>query len=202
MIQNKTIILSSPQTKSKVSVEEALLKRRSIREYKDESLSQKQISQILWAAQGITDSEWGARTSPSAGALYPLEVYLVTKKIKGIKPGVYQYLPEEHKLKNIFEGDISDKLTQAALGQTFITEAAMNLVITAFYTRTTRKYGERGIRYVHMEAGHVAQNVYLQVVALGLGAVVIGAFSEKEVKKILNLSEEETPLYIIPVGKI
>lgn len=194
------IILPPPIKTSKTSIEEALWQRRSIREYKDEPLTLKEVSHILWAAQGITVS-WGGRTAPSAGAFYPLEVYLIVRKAESLEPGVYHYLPEEHKLKNVLEGDLSSELARAALGQTFVKTAPVNLVITAFYTRTTEKYGERGIRYVHMEAGHAAQNVYLQVESLGLGTVTVGAFDDKEVKKVLNLTQEETPLYIMPVGR-
>ena len=198
--ENTFIILPQPDKTGETSIEEAFLERRSVREYKDQALSLKDISQILWSAQGIT-APWGGRTAPSAGALYPLEVYLIVRKAEDLKPAVYHYLPKEHKLRNILEGDISDKLTQAALEQTFIKEAPVNLVITAVFSRTTKKYGERGIRYVHMEAGHAAQNVYLQCQSLGLGTVTIGAFDDKEVSRILKLSEEETPLYIMPIGK-
>jgi len=197
-----SIILPQPSTDSEVSIEETLSKRRSVREYKDEPLTLEEVSQILWAAQGITAPEKGGRTAPSAGALYPLEVYLVIRKVEGIKPGAYHYLPKEHKLDRILENDVSAELTQAALGQAFISKAAVNLVFSGVFERTTKKYGERGINYVYMEAGHAAQNVYLQVQSLGLGTVTVGAFYDEEIKKLLNLSEEETPLYIMPVGRI
>lgn len=199
--KNTSIILSQPDTKSQLSIEEAFLKRRSVREYKDEPLTLKEISQILWAAQGITSAR-GGRTAPSAGALYPLEVYLAVRKAEDIEPGVYRYLSEGHKLDRILEDDVSGKLAQAALSQMFIKEAPINLIFSGIFSRTTKKYGERGIRYVYMEAGHAAQNVYLQVQSLGLGTVTVGAFDDEEVKQILNLSEDETPLYIIPIGKI
>jgi SagB-type dehydrogenase family enzyme len=201
-INDNFIILPQPEKESEVSIEEAFSNRRSIREYKDEALSVKEISQILWSAQGITASQWGGRTAPSAGALYPLEVYLVVEKVENIEPGIYQYLPEGHKLDNLSEGDVSADLAKAALNQVFIKKAPVNLVITGVFSRTTDKYGERGIQYVHMEAGHAAQNVYLQVQSLGLGTVTVGAFRDEEIKKILNLSEQETPLYIMPIGKI
>lgn len=201
-MNQQEIILPQPRKRSETSIEETLSKRRSVREYKDEPLTLQEISQLLWAAQGITAPLWGGRTAPSAGALYPLEVYLIARKVDGVEPGVYRYLPEGHKLNRVFKGDVSDSLCGAALGQASIREAPVNLVISAFYERTTKKYGERGIRYVHLEAGHVAQNIYLQVQSLGLGTVVIGAFDDEEVKEVLNLLEEEIPLYIIPVGKI
>ena len=200
--EETSIILPQPRTDSKVSVEETLSKRRSIREYKDESLTLEEVSQILWAAQGITAPEFGARTTPSAGALYPLEVYLVVKNANGLKAGVYQYLPESHKLTEVLEGDMSSQLAKAALGQMFIAEAPVNLVFSGVFSRTTSKYGDRGIQYVYMEVGHAAQNVYLQAQSLGLGTVVVGSFNDEEVKRMLNMSEEETPLYIMPVGKI
>ena len=195
------INLPPADKKSTTSIEEALSKRRSVREYKKEGLSLKEVAQILWATQGITEPEWGGRTAPSAGGLYPLEVYLVVKEVEGLTVGVYQYLPKEHQLKRIVEGEISDKLAQAAVNQIYVQEAPVNLVITGIYSRTTGKYGERGIRYVQLEAGHAAQNVYLQAESLNLGTVTIGAFEDEKVRELLNLSQEETPLYIMPVGK-
>lgn len=196
------LVLPQPKTESKISIEEAILKRRSVREYKDEPLTLKEISQILWSAQGITNSSWGGRTAPSAGALYPLEVYLIVRKAENLGSGVYKYLPEGHKIKRILEKDISTDLARAALGQMFIAEAPVSLVISAVYSRTIGKYGDRGIQYVHLETGHAAQNVYLQVESLGLGTVTIGAFDDERIKEILTLSEEEIPLYIMPIGKV
>ena len=200
--ENSSIILPQPRKDSEISIEEALLNRRSIREYKDEALTLEEISQILWSAQGITASQWGGRAAPSAGALYPLELYLVVRKVENLEAGVYQYLPQGHKLDKVLEGDISLDLAKAGLNQTFISKAPVNLVISAVFSRTIGKYGERGIQYVHLEAGHAAQNIYLQVQSLDLGTVTVGAFHDEEIKKLLNLSEEETPLYIMPVGKI
>lgn len=198
--ENSFIILPQPKQDGQVSIEEAFLKRRSIRDYKDEALSLEEISQVLWAAQGIT-ADWGGRTTPSAGALYPLEVYLVIRKVENLDSGVYHYIPEGHKVERISEGDVSGELAKVALSQMFIKEAPINLVISAVFSRTTGKYGEKGIQYVWLEAGHAAQNVYLQVESLGLGTVTVGAFHDEEVKKLLNLSEEETPLYIMPIGR-
>ncbi len=198
--ENSTITLPEPAKDSQTSIEEALIQRRSIRDYQDEPLSLAEVSQLLWAAQGIT-SDWGGRTAPSAGALYPLEVCLVVRKVEDISPGVYRYIPEGHKLERIVEGDISSQLARAAISQNFIKEAPVNLVFSGIYSRTTKKYGQRGIRYVYLEAGHAAQNVYLQVASLGLGAVVVGAFDDEEIKQILNLADDEAPLYIMPIGK-
>ena len=192
--------LPEPSYKSPVSIEEAILVRRSIREYADKPLTLKQLSQILWAAQGITERRWGFRAAPSAGATYPLEVYVVVKGggVEDLDPGIYHYLPASHEIELVKPGDYSRDLMRAALGQEWVLEAAVNLVINAVYERTTRRYGERGYRYVYMEVGHVGQNIYLQCVSLGLACVVIGAFYDDEVKRIVGGIGE--PLYIIPVG--
>lgn len=200
-VKETEITLPPPQKTSETSIEEALLKRRSIRDYKDKPLSLREISQVLWAAQGITSPELGGRTAPSAGALYPLEVYLAVRVAEEIKPGVYKYLPDGHKLIKVLDGDISDQLARAALNQISISNAPVNLVFSAVFERTTGKYGQRGTQYVYTETGHAAQNVYLQVQSLKLATVVVGAFDDSEVKRILNLPEEETPLYIMPLGK-
>lgn len=188
------IKLPAPGKRGSMSVEEAILKRRSKRSYRDKSLSREQISQILWAAQGITDTSRSFRSAPSAGALYPIEIYAVCGD------GLYRYVPRSHTLERLSNKDLRPALRDAALGQGFIANAPMDIVITGVYERTTGKYGDRGIRYVHIEAGHVAQNIHLQAVALGLGSVPIGAFSDENVSNVLSLSQEYKPLYIIPVG--
>ena len=192
--------LPKPRLRGRMSVEEALARRRSRREYLEKPLTLAQVSQILWSAQGITEPTWGFRTAPSAGATYPLEVYLVVREdgVEGLEPGVYHYNPHRHELELIRRGDYSLELMAACLDQSWVGEAAVNLVITAIYERTTKWYGERGYRYVYMEVGHVGENVYLQCEALGLGCVVIGAFYDGEVKEILGVEEE--PMYVIPVG--
>jgi len=199
---NEIIKLPEPRYDSETSIEKALLKRRSIRTYKNEPLTLVEVSQLLWAAQGITDSRRGFRTAPSAGALYPLEIYVVIGNVEGVTKGVYKYRPHKHELLKVKSGDVRNELTAAALGQPWVGKGAIVIVFSAVYERTTRKYGNRGIRYVHMEVGHAAQNVYLQAVSLNLGTVVVGAFRDNEVKKILNMSNEEHPLCIMPVGRI
>lgn len=199
---NEKIKLPEPKYDSDISVEQALLERRSVRVYKDDPLTLTEVSQLLWAAQGITDPGKGFRTAPSAGALYPLEVYVVINNTEGVTKGVYKYKPPEHELVRIRNGNVRDELAVAALGQTWVGEGAIVIVFSAVYGRTTQKYGDSGIRYVHMEAGHAAQNVYLQAVSLNLGTVVVGAFKNDELRKILNMSDEEHPLYIMPVGNI
>ena len=196
-----TIALPEPRYDSDISVEETLLQRRSVRDYTDEALTLLELAQLLWATQGITDPR-GFRTAPSAGATYPLEVYTVIGDVEGIVNGIYRYKPHQHELIKVVDGEQREALAQAALDQQFIAQAPVDLVITAVYERTTGRYGERGIRYVHMEAGHAAQNVYLQAVALNLGTVVVGAFYDNQVTEILKLADNEVPLYIIPVGRI
>ncbi len=195
-----TITLPEPRLESEVSIEEALLQRRSIREYADVPLTLDEVSQLLWAAQGIT-AEWGSRTAPSAGALYPLEVYLVVGDVGGLATGVYKYKPEGHELLRISDLDVREELAIAAWGQNWVEEGAIDIVIAAVYERATKKYGSRGERYVHMEAGHAAQNIYLQAVALDLGMVTVGAFNDKWVRNLLGMPQNEVPLYVIPVGR-
>jgi len=185
---------------SEVSIEETLLKRRSVRDYAGEPLTLQEVSQLLWAAQGITDPR-GFRTAPSAGALYPLEVYVVVGNVQNLTQGVYRYEPDKHELVKIVDGDRRVELAEAALGQAWVEKGAINIVLAAVYERTTGKYGDRGIRYVHIEAGHAAQNLYLQATALGLGTVTVGAFNDDQVKENLNLPGDEQPLYIMPVGR-
>ena len=199
--RNETVMvtLPAPRTAGTTSLEEALSTRRSIRAYSDESLSLRETSQLLWAAQGIT-SPRGFRTAPSAGALYPMELYLVVSEVEELAPGIYHYDPHEHTLRRTKEGDFRTRLADAALGQSAIRDAPLNLVVTAMYERTARKYGDRAVRYVRMEAGHVGQNVCLQAAALGLGTVTIGAFYDERVQEALGIEEE--PLYIMPIGRL
>ena len=195
-----SIKLPEPRFKSEISIEETLLQRRSVREYADLPLTLDDVSQLLWSAQGMT-AGWGGRTAPSAGALYPLEVYLVVGNVEKLAIGVYKYKPERHELTRVKEGDLRGELAVAALGQSFVKEGAIVIVIAAVYERTTKKYGDRGVRYVHMEAGHAAQNIYLQAAALDLGMVTVGAFNDNNVKDILGMAKDEVPLYVIPLGK-
>lgn len=194
------IELPAPQTEGSMSLESALFMRRSVRSYQNHPLSLTSVSQLLWAAQGITNPT-GFRTAPSAGALYPLEVYVLAGNVEGLSAGLYRYINQGHQLDRLDEGDRREDLCRAALGQTPVRQAPAVFMITGVGGRITTKYGSRGIRYMLMEAGHVAQNICLQATALDLGSVVIGAFSDKEVADILKLDPEESPLYIIAVGK-
>ena len=194
--------LPSPETTDTMSVEEAIQRRRSIRSYAVEPLSLQDISQLMWAAQGITDPAGNLRAAPSAGATYPLEVYVVVGRscVIELDEGLYRYDLYKHQLEYILKDDLRSSLAEAASGQGWVREAPINVVIAAVYERTISRYGERGIRYVHMEAGHVGQNLYLLAVARGLGMVVVGAFHDDQVQGLLQLPKDQKPLYIIPIG--
>lgn len=196
--QKNSIQLPSPVLDSRMSIEKALSQRRSVRDFKDQALNIEQISQLLWAAQGIT-ADWGGRTSPSAGATYPIEIYIVVNNSENLSPGLYHYENRNHLLQLIKKGLLAQNLSQACLGQQSIQEAPVSIIITAVFQRTAKRYGERAERYVFMEAGHVGQNIYLQAESLGLGTVVIGAFHDVQVKEVLGIQEDV--LYIMPVGK-
>lgn len=199
--QESEIMLPEPRTTGEISIEEALLHRRSVRRYAEEAITLNDLSQLLWAAQGIT-SEEGFRTAPSAGALYPLEVYVVAGNVDGLSDGVYRYRTEGHTLQRIRDRDLRKNLSECALHQTQITDAAVDIVFAAVFNRSTTKYGERGVRYAYIEAGHAAQNVYLQAEASGIGVCAVGAFYEQEVSELLALPDDEIPIYILTVGKV
>jgi SagB-type dehydrogenase family enzyme len=179
----------------------ALRNRRSRRAYSREPLALDELSQVLWSAQGITSTE-GKRTAPSAGALYPLELHLLAADVKELPAGLYDYEPVQHALLRRRLEDCRSELAVAARHQDCVRTACAILVITAVFERTTQKYGERGVRYAHMEAGHVAQNVYLQASALNVGTVLVGAFDDREVKRVLQLPQEEEPLGLMPLGRL
>lgn len=209
------IQLPAPQHTSTTSVEQALTERRSVRRFAEASVTLEEVAQLLWAAQGVTrpqearpshwPPEWqwmgGRRTAPSAGALYPLEVYLVAGKVDGIAPGLYRYVPLEHALEPAGEGDMREALAAAALRQSSIAGAPAVLVIAAVYRRVAVKYADRATRYARIEVGAVAQNIYLQVETLDLATVLIGAFTDADVKEVLGLPADHEPLAIMPVGR-
>jgi len=208
----QTIIkLPSPQLKGKVSLEETILRRRSVRRYRRDPLDLPQLSQILWSAQGITGTR-GFRAAPSAGATYPLEIFVVIGK-QGIiaseakqapeelQAGIYHYEADPHSLSLHKPADLRPDLARATLDQEFIIDAPVDIVICALYHRTSYRYGRRGERYVHIEVGHAGENIHLQAVALGLATVEVGAFHDEEVRKVLGVEEQIQPLYIMPVGK-
>lgn len=196
MAKANQIQLPGYTTKGKISLEEAILKRRSQRSFAQKDLTLDEIGQLLWAAQGITGYKEGFsfRAAPSAGALYPIEIYLLTKD------GLFHYIPEGHKLEILGQKDLRQALAVSALGQDPIALAPVDIVICAVYQRVTAQYGQRGIRYTHIEVGCAAQNIHLEAVALGLSSVPIGAFDDERVKGVLSLPKDHEPLYIIPLG--
>lgn len=205
----RIIDLPSLRYDSEISIEKTLLHRRSHRHFISESISIEELSQLLWAAYGINQSvtddsafKGNLKTTPSAGATYPLEVYAIVGLVKGIEAGVYRYLPKGHKLVNTIDKDIRTELCYASLHQEMIAQAPVSLLFNAVNKRSTQHYGKRGReRYVCMEAGHAAQNVYLQAEALNLGTCAIGAFEDDKVKKVMQLPLEEEPLYIMSIGR-
>lgn len=188
------------RTEGSVSLEQALKTRRSVRSFPDQPLDLGEVAQLLWSAQGVSDPR-GYRTAPSAGATYPLEILVAAGEVAGLPPGVYRYRPSGHDLLRLAAGDRRAALFRAALSQGAVGRAPAVFVITAVYERTKQRYGERGIRYVHMEAGHAAQNLSLQAAASGLCGVVIGAFHDHRVQSALSLPPGEHPLYLIPMGR-
>lgn len=187
--------LPQPVKDGEISLEKAIEARRSVRSFSGAPLSESELSQLLWAAQGITEKNRNLRAAPSAGATYPLNTYVFSAN------GVFKYDPVQHALANVHDEDMRERLSEAALGQGFVRSAPVSVVFTAVPERTTRRYGSRGMMYIHMEAGHAAQNIHLQAVALGLGSVPVGAFNDKQVSALIGLKGSETPLYIIPVGR-
>lgn len=192
--------LPEPRHDSDISLEESISRRRSVRDYADGPVTLQEVSQLLWAAQGVTSPE-GSRAAPSAGGTYPLELYVVAGDVRDLGPGVYRYVPDGHQLARTMDGDLRDKLAAAALDQPSVRDGAAVFVLAAVYARTTGRYGDRGIMYVHMEAGHAAENLVLQATALGLGSVTAGAFQDDQVSDVLDLPEDQAPLYVIPVGR-
>ncbi len=187
--------LPPPRMRGEMSLEEAIARRRSVRAYSGDELAAEELGQLLWAAQGITEERQGFRAAPSAGALYPLELYVVQRS------GVFRYLPAEHALEKLSPTDLRQGLCAAALGQQFVAQAPVDIVIAADISRTAAKYGQRAQRYVLMEVGHAAQNIHLQAVALGLDSVAVGAFYDERCADILPLLPGHDPLYIIAVGR-
>ena len=208
----QTIIkLPVPRLQGNVSLEETILRRRAVRRYRREPLLLSQLSQILWSAQGITGTR-EFRAAPSAGATYPLEIFVFVGKqsiiaseakqaFEELQAGIYHYEPKSHSLSLHTSGDLRPDLARAALDEEFIVQALVDIVICALYHRTSYRYGKRGERYIHMEAGHVGENIHLQAVALELSTVEVGAFNDEEVTKVLGVEEQIRPLYIMPVGK-
>lgn len=197
-----SIKLPKPATHGEMSVEEAIQRSVSRRSFRDRPLSPKQLGQILWCAQGITWPEQGKRAAPSAGATYPIETFLAVghRGVEGLDSGIYHYHPDSHTIEKTQDGDLRSQISSAALGQEFLNQAPVDLLLAANYHRTTEHYGDRGRRYVHMEIGHIGQNVYLEAEAMGLATVAVGAFRDDAVAGIFGLAAPLDPLYLMPVG--
>lgn len=199
----KEIKLPQPYYKGEKSFEELIYKWKTTRRYnKEKSLTLKQLSQLCWATSGLTvDGVSSAtRVYPSAGAIYPLEIYIVVGNVENLNSGIYKYISQNHTLQLIKTGDFRKELTKAALNQDFISQAPVSFVWIANYNKVSW-YGERGrTRYIHIDLGHSAQNLTLQATALGLGTVQVGAFNDEAVRNLLGLSNDKTPVYIMPVG--
>lgn len=196
---DQAVELPRPTVDGGHTLERALHARRSVREYDDQAIATNHLGQLLWAAQGVT-GPGGERTAPSAGGTYPLETWVAVGNVLGLAPGAYRYDPGRHALSLHRPGDRRKRLAAAALGQPWIENAGAVFLVAAVYDRTTARYGERGRRYVHMEVGHVAQNIALQATALRLGTVVVGAFDDAAVKMAMGLAEAEEPVCLVPVG--
>ena len=200
MSKSISIRLPQPKLQGRFSLEKSLLQRRSFRAYKKTPLSIGEISQLLFAGQGVIDEN--RRTVPSAGALYPIEVYLVAGRIKGIPAGIYKYQPQDHSLDEVSSGDKRRELAAGAFSQFWVKEAPATIALCGNFQTTTKKYRERGKRFVIIEIGHAAQNICLQSTSLGLGSLCVGGFDDESVKRLLDIKLEPRPFYLIPVGKI
>ena len=198
--QKPLMVLPEPDRSGRTPLEKALSRRRSVRNFQDSALSLGELGQILWAAQGISNSA-GLRTAPSAGALYPLQLYAILKGSDGVRAGIYHYLTSQHALSPLARGDYRAKFSAAASMQDWTKQAGLILIVAANYARTTVKYGDRGRRYVAIEAGHAVQNVYLQAVTLGFGATEVGAFRDAAVAALINLPADQQPVTSVVVGR-
>lgn len=194
-----TINLNSVSVKGHLSVEEVLAKRRSVRKYSSSALYIKQISQLLWAAYGITNEE-GNRTAPSAGALYPIKIYLVSHHIAGVASGIYEYLPQPHQLIKFKDGDYKKDMYYACLEQNMFLEAAAVIVYSVNYKKVAARYGNRATRYADMDVAHSSQNVYLQAEALGIGTCAVGAFEDDKMQQIIGCDSNYKVIYLMPLG--
>ena len=200
--EERSMDLKEPLIDGNFSLEKAIKRRRTIRSFREETVTEKQFSQILWAAQGITEDRGYKRAAPSGGALYPLDVFAVSGKngVKNLKEGVYRYNTRNHSVTKVAEGDRKREVARASLGQMWMADAAVLFVLTAEYDRITVKYGKRGIRYALIEVGHVGQNIFLQCQSLGLAAGIVGAFDDRKVTEVMGTEKKHAPLLIMPVG--
>jgi SagB-type dehydrogenase family enzyme len=193
------VTFSEPRRDGSFALERCIRQRRSVRSFRDQALTEDQLGQMLWAAQGVTGPD-AKRAVPSAGALYPLELYVLCRKVTPLAAGVYRYLSERHELRRVALDYQHEKLVDATYSQEWVATAPAVICIAAVFARTTVKYGNRGRGYVFMEAGHAAENLMLQAVALDLAATMVGAFSDEKIERLLYLEADETPLCLLPVG--
>jgi SagB-type dehydrogenase family enzyme len=202
MYQEAVMKLPPPTWEGTVPVERAIKQRRTIRAFISRALNLSQLSQLLWAASGVTENNGFKRAAPSAGALYPMDVYVVVGQgsVSSVEAGVYHYKPGEHRLSPVAHGDMRSLVAKASLSQMWMAAAPLTLVITTEYHRVMVKYGKRGIRYAMMEAGHIGQNIFLQAQALGLDAGIVGAFDDEKLSEVMNIPSVLEPLLLMPVG--
>ena len=200
--QEAVMRLPLPTSQGTVSVEQAIKQRRTNRLFMSKAMNLNQLSQLLWSASGITEERGYKRAAPSAGALYPMDVYVVVgqNSVPPIEAGGYHYDPGEHQLSEVSQGDMRSMVAKASLSQMWMANAPLTMVITAEYSRVTIKYGKRGIRYSMIEAGHIGQNIFLQAQALGLGAGIVGAFHDEKLIDAINIPSAHEPLLLMPVG--
>lgn len=198
--QEYAVRLPEPRRDGRVSLEAALWARRSVRAFTRDSLALADVAQLLWAAQGANRPD-GHRTAPSAGATYPLEVLLLPARVQGLPAGTYRYRSGDHALSLVQAGDQVAPFLASGARSAWLADAAAFLVITGVGERTSRRYGERGERYVAIEVGHAAQNVALQVAALGLGTTYVGSFSDSAVARVLGLPAGERAYAVLPIGR-
>ena len=196
--------LPSPQLSGNMSVETAIQNRRSVRSFSNQALNISSISQILWSAQGITDNQSNLRATPSAGQVYPLEMYVVVGNgsVNGLAPGAYHYVPSNNTLEKTVNGDLRSQLSSIATGQQSVNQAPVDFVITGNYKKMIDKYKDPTLctRFVDIEAGHAGENMYLEAESMGIATVAIGSFNETQITQLLELPQNETPLYIFPTG--
>jgi len=194
--------LPEPQTDGTTSLEKTIKTRRTIRSFTSQQLTLEQFSQLLWAAYGITEDRGYKRAAASGGACYPMDVYAVVGRngIKGMNAGIYHYEPMGHTVSLVLDGDLREEVARASLGQMWMATPPLSLVICAEYARITSRYGNRGVRYAMIEAGHIGQNIFLQAEALGLGAGIVGAYHDEDVIRVMTIPRSHEPLLIMPVG--
>lgn len=194
--------LPQPKTEGTISVEQAIGQRRTVRAFSPRMLHPDQLSQLLWSAQGVTTSDGPRRAAPSAGALYPMDIYTVMgpDSVARIEAGVYHFEPQTHVLHRVSQRDAREEVARACLSQMWMAKAPLCLVITAEYRRITGKYGNRGVRYAMIEAGHIGQNIFLQAEAIDLKAGIVGAYHDEKLIEIMNLPRTHEPLLIMPIG--